>query len=144
MLDHHSWRELRHLPEIVLSWHAGKPNGRIDWWSDGCATITISKDLTQAERRVAICHEIRHALRGRPPIGARARQYEELAIDIEVARLLIPFEHLVSAYRWTQNWSELADELWVDRRTVITRLKYLTDDEAAMLRAVIASMEEAA
>lgn len=141
---HHPWRELRALPHIDLRWHVGAPAGETQWWSDGSVVISLSKDLKQTERRSTLTHEIRHVLRGRPPIGEAARRKEEREIDLEAARLLIPLDALIDALRWTGNHHELAETLWVDFGTFVNRIKGLTEGEWRTIREALNEIERSA
>ena len=141
---HHPWRELRDLPHIDLRWHVGAPPGKTQWWSDGTVTISLDESLGQAQRRCTLTHEIRHALRGRPPIGEAARRQEEREIDVEAARLLISLDRLIDALRWTQYWHEAAEALWCDYGTFVTRINNLTENEWLAIEAALERIEGAA
>lgn len=92
--------------------------------------VVIHPDLTQAERRSTLAHELVHAERGDEPCvsgwheGKQERLVSELA-----ARQLISLDRLTDALRWSQDEHELAEELWVDADTVRARLDTLTITE---------------
>lgn len=141
---HDPWRELRKLPHIELRWHVGRPAGKTQWWSDGTVAISLDEKLGQAQRRSTLTHEIRHVLRGRPPIGVAARRKEDREIDIEAARLLIPLDRLVNELRWTSCHHELRDALWCDHHTFVTRINNLTEDEWRTIEAALDRIEKTA
>ena len=64
-----------------------------------------------------------------PVLAAR----EELAIDKAVAWRLIEIKALGEALAWTQSLDEAAEELWVDKATLLTRLRHLHPAERAYL-----------
>lgn len=141
---HHPWRELRNLPHIELRWHVGAPAGKTQWWSDGSVTISLDERLGQAQRRSTLTHEIRHVLRGRPPIGVAARRKEEREIDQEAARLLISLDRLIDALRWTGDHHELAEILWCDMATFNARVEGLTEDEWQAIELAMDGIEQTA
>ena len=133
----HPWRRAReHGPHVDIRWHFGAPAADTKWHDDGSVTISLDKTAGQAERRSTLQHELIHVRRGRPPIGVAAKRAEERAVAAEAARLLIPFDKLVEAARWTSSWHEMAEICWVDFPTLTNRLKHVTDEEAAVLREI--------
>lgn len=122
----HPWRALSRLPQLSLRWRR-LPN-KLGSWDASTSTITLHPDLGQAERRVALTHELIHYERG--DVGACSTLIER-QVHAETARRLITHEALVRALRWTLQEDELADELWVDVPTVVARLSGLTDEEKA-------------
>ena len=129
---HHPWRDFRTLIEWTLIW-ADLPDmmGQTCW---STRTITLDRQLTQAERRCTIAHEIEHARRGpvlnEPNLAAK----EEHAIDASVARRLIGIEDLGEALAWAHSHAEAAEDLWVDLPTLQARLRYLHPSERHYLR----------
>lgn len=124
------WGALRELTHVTLHFILmpdGAP-GR----TDGRRRIWLDKRLQQAERRCALTHELVHLERGHTSCqGPRV----ERRVRAETARRLVPFEHLLEAYRWTQHPAELADELWVTVDVVRDLLEALTEGERAALAA---------
>jgi hypothetical protein len=96
-------------------------------------TVTLALGMSQAERRCTIAHETEHILRG--PVVAQERTREELMIDRNVARLLIPDIHeLVDAIaRAGGHIATAADDLWVDDYLLEVRLASLSDVQRAHL-----------
>ena len=116
--------------------------GRLLGWIDRpTQVIHVREGITQAQRRVVLCHEHEHILRGH---DGHCRPTIELDIDKTVACYLIPLPSLVDAFRWSWHVTEIAEHLWVTRRCVLTRFKYLTDDEAAEIRAALGDVEKTA
>lgn len=122
---HNPWRHLaEHHADVRVVWSRlpgdtrGKTDGRTIWLDDR---------LSQAQRRVTVCHETIHIERGIIP----ADQLEESRVDRMTAQRLITTDQLVDALRWHQSQSlhGLAEALWVDVQTVRCRLESMTDTE---------------
>lgn len=124
----HPWRRLRELAHVTLVWHSGGIRG---WCRHSTQQISLRDDLTQADRRSALLHEIEH-LAGGPAIRGYVEQ-DERATSQRAARWLIPFENLAEAIVWAGDDYELAEELWVDVHTVRERLSGLSAEESAEL-----------
>lgn len=122
----HPWRALSRLPHLTLRWRR-LPN-KLGSWDASTSTITLHPDLSQAERRVTLTHELIHHEHGhqgaQPPVVERR-------VHAEAARRLITDAALVDALRWTLEENELAEELWVDVPTVVSRLADLSEQEKA-------------
>lgn len=137
--QYHPWREadalglriiVRDLPDALwAAWHAPS------------RTILVDRRLTQAERRVALAHELVHVER-----RDTCRQTERVELDVHLtaARRLIRLDDLADALVWTRQLRELADELWVDDTTLRQRLDSLTAEEVAWLRRRLNDIEGAA
>lgn len=125
----HPWRRLRDLPEVGLEWQDRDDQyGHYDFIRD-CITITSGMD--QAERRCTLTHELIHRERG--PVPAHlADKEEEIVCDL-AARRLITLEALLDGMVWCYSEHELAEHLWVDDDTLVTRLRNLTPDESDYL-----------
>lgn len=128
----HPWRRLRELVHIELCWHDEGVMGETDFEA---GTISLRRDLGQAERRCTVLHEVLHAERGpandEPGLVAR----EELRVRREASRLLLPDIRLVGeALAWSHDYSEAAHELWVDEDTLLDRLDHLHPAERHYLR----------
>lgn len=114
------WRALKSLLHIDLVWER-LPDGILGE-TDVYTTIWLDPRQQQARRRSTLAHELAHIKLGHTN-GCNPR--DELAASIWAARKLITIDRLADALKWTQDLTELADELWVDESTVETRLKYL-------------------
>lgn len=129
---HHPWRAFRALSDWTLKW-AHLPEGI---WGETCwetKTVTLTHGLNQAERRCTIAHETQHVLRGPVPPHVEAR--EELHVDRNAARLLLPDIRVVGeTLAWSPSLEEAAGELWVDPEMLGVRLKSLHPSERAYLR----------
>jgi hypothetical protein len=118
---------LRERADITLVFAAMDDAGR--YYHEHKA-IAIAKDLTQAQRRSALAHELVHAERGDTACcsdwhaGKQERRVEGTA-----ARRLISSERLVDALLWADDERELADVLWVDVEMVRARLAGLSESE---------------
>lgn len=132
----HPWRRLRELAHITLRWHDGGPRGQC---KHSTQEISIRRDLSQAERRSALAHELEHLARGPAIVGHVAR--DEADVTDRTARYLIPFGSLVDALLWANDDHELAEALWVDVYTVRARLAGLTATETALLELTMLSAE---
>ncbi len=113
-----------------LRWRDLGPDRLGETWHQ-VSTIVLAPDLTQAERRSTLTHELVHLERGPVPPALRAR--EERAVDAEAACRLITLEQLADALVWSFDDHELAEELWVDVATVRARLAALGEEETALL-----------
>ncbi len=132
----HPWRRLARLAHITLRWHDDGPMGTC---RHSTQEVSLRRDLTQAERRATLAHELEHLAEG-PAVRGYAEQDEKL-IRERAARWLIPFDRLIEALVWAGDDHELAAELWVDVHTVRTRLEMLTDDESTRLADLMAAAE---
>lgn len=134
---HHPWRRFAGLSDWTLHWTDALPNGTWGRTLFGPRVVLMSTAADQAQRRCTIAHETEHIIRGPLPHGSSSRDIlrEELAIDRDVARLLVPDVHRVGhALAWAQAHHDVAaDELWVDVQTLEVRLSALTKTERAWL-----------
>lgn len=129
----HPWRRLRDLGGWLLGW-AHLPGDLRGLTYYGARVIVLDSRLLQAERRCTIAHELEHVERGPTPTDPVIRAREEAAIDRAVARRLIDIHDLGEALAWSFNTDEAAEELWVDRHTLETRIHHLHPAERAYLR----------
>lgn len=124
----HPWRALRARQDITLEWRElslevyALNNGRNRIWMD--------PRQTQVERRCTIAHELAHIELGHTG-GCTSREDRE--VDLLVARRLIEMPDLLDALRWTEEFVEAADCLWVDEATLMARLDGLTSAERAQI-----------
>ena len=131
---YHPWRELRRLSDWSLTIAALPPGHRgCTHWGD--RAITLRPGMTQAERRCVLAHELTHVERG---VFLRGwRDQEEHRVRVSAARRLIGIEELEQVLRWSRDWREVADELWVTVDTLRVRVAHLSASEAtALARAV--------
>lgn len=129
----HPWRALRDRLDLTLIWTDRLPNGVLGA-TDGTRIWMTPRQL-QAERRCTLTHElvhIEHGHRGCQPPAIEAQ------VRIEAARRLIPLGDLGLAAVWARSPEELADELWVDLDTLLTRLDTCTDREREALNSALA------
>lgn len=122
----HPWRRLRAARHVTLQWHDDGPMG---WCRHSTQEVSIRTNLTQAERRATLAHELTHLDRG--PAVRGYTDHEERLVNEESARWLISLDALADALVWANDDHEVADILWVDLATVQTRLVTLSADESA-------------
>lgn len=134
----HPWRRLRQSPHITLRWFSGP--GPFGWCRHSTQEVWLRTDLTQAQRRATLLHELEHLDAG--PAVRGFEEQDEMQIRERAARWLIPFDRLADAMVWAGDEHELAEELWVDVGTVTTRLTTLTEDESARLSALLDAAEK--
>ncbi|MFL6139142.1 MAG: ImmA/IrrE family metallo-endopeptidase [Frankiaceae bacterium] len=92
--------------------------------------VRLDRGLRQAERRCTAAHEYVHAVRGDlPSCTDWHERKQERVVERVAARLLIPLEDLARASLWSDDVTELADDLWVDVDTLRQRLRDLRPDE---------------
>ena len=127
----HRWHPWRHIaqrhPHIRVTCDYVLPEHRRGLWTT--EGIYLDRRLTQAGRRCTLTHEIIHLERGEVPNHPYFAAYEEHVVEVLTARTLIALPQLVDAALWTQHPYELADELWVDVDTLLTRVQHLTREE---------------
>jgi Zn-dependent peptidase ImmA (M78 family) len=114
-------------------------------WDPETRTIWLHHDLTPAERRCTLAHELVHALRGDERCATDIlTERQEATVRRLTAEILIPLPRLTEALRWCRDDHELAEELEVDLDTVIARRESLTPAEIDLLQTLIARLERAA
>jgi Zn-dependent peptidase ImmA (M78 family) len=114
-------------------------------WDPDTMTVWLHRDLSAAQLRCTLAHELVHAMRG----DERCRDgvldaRQEAAVRRLTARLLIPVPRLAAALAWTHDEHELAAELHVDLDTLHARREHLTAAERTELLDLIARTERAA
>lgn len=123
------WEKLvTHHPHVRVEYQTlpgnqcGKTNGH---------TIILDKNLSQAQRRSTLMHELIHLERG----IFTCNHKEEHIVDKISAVRLIELDNLVEALLWTGGkvTQEAADELWVDYYTLEKRIENLTSKELEYL-----------
>lgn len=133
---YHPWRHLGRLAHITLRWTRDDDelDGAFAWFYVDRDEIVMDDRQTQVQRRSTLAHELVHAERRDEPCGSLvldARQ--ESIVSQMAARRLIPLNALGEALAWAYDEEEAADELWVDRGTLRTRLAHLHPSERAYL-----------
>lgn len=114
-------------------------------WDPDTRTIWLHQDLTPAQRRCTLAHEVIHAARGDEKCADHvltARQ--ERLVDEIAARLLIPLGALADALATDPHEMALCDALHVDVPTLTARLRYLTAEEVVHLQTRIQRIEHVA
>jgi len=114
-------------PHVRIIHH--RPADHIPAATDG-HHIWVDPRMNQTEYRCAVMHELVHIAYGhttcQPPlVEARVRAI--------TAKLLVPFEGLVEAWRWATTVDELADELHVTRLVLEDRLDGLSFSQQQQL-----------
>lgn len=123
---------LHHVaPHIRVIHH--RPAEHIPAATDGTTRIWVDPELSQAEYRCVIMHELVHIAYGHtscqpPMVEARVRAI--------TAKLLVPFPRLEQAWRWATHVTELADELSVTDWVLTDRLDGLTFRQQQALAAI--------
>ncbi|MFC0673497.1 ImmA/IrrE family metallo-endopeptidase [Brachybacterium hainanense] len=130
----HPWRELgRRMPHITVKF-TDELTPPLLGETDGHSEIKIRKRLLQIDRRCTILHEMIHIEHGH---DGHVEGSAERAVEVETATLLLPLDFLVWGLRWTLDPEELAEELWVRRDVLDTRLESLTDIEVHAVREAV-------
>ena len=134
----HPWRNLRDRDDVVVSWRDDLPIG-MHAATNGVDRIWLRKGLLQVERRCALAHELVHVDQGHT-----CGQSEKIELQVEkiTARWLIDFDELIDSAKWARTIHEWADELWVTRDVLFTRLKHLDPAELAIAKTAIAAAFE--
>lgn len=137
-MHYHPWRALRSRAHLDVSWRRLPAHTHAS--IDGTGRIAVADDLTQVERRVTITHELVHDERGIPHGHDPA---EEIAVEREVARRLIPIEALIRVARLDLSMHDAAEELWVTPDVLACRLSSITHPaERAAWAAAVEEMRE--
>lgn len=134
---YHPWRDLRGRGAVALRWSSLPSPLRAV--TDG-ACVWMHDRLSQAERRSVLTHELVHLDAGDETCQPEA---VERAVDQEAARRLVALDALVDALLWSQDETEMAEELWVDVPTLVARIEGLTEAERDHVEAALARREEA-
>lgn len=128
------WRAVRERPWLRVAF-VDMPKG-VWGATDGRRTIWLHTQLTQAERRSTLAHELAHHDLGHE--GCQPPAQEERA-RARAARLLLPdITGVAEALAWAHSMHEAAEALWVDEDTLAARLQHLTPGER---RVVVERME---
>lgn len=131
---YHPWRAFRSLTHVKLRW-APLPKGILGLTDFDTNEVVLDPDqnVTQADRRCTIAHEMHHLIRG--PVPPHLQRREEVEIDKQAARLLLPdVERIADAMIWAHGLGEAAEELWVDEDTLRVRLRHLHPAERGYLK----------
>jgi Zn-dependent peptidase ImmA (M78 family) len=121
------------------------PVGVAGYWDRESDVIVINALLTPRSRRATIEHERIHRERGDEKcLNSWADKKQELAVEREAARRLIPLGAIIDGLRWSLDHRELA-ELWdVDVHMVCTRMESLTAEEKTHIGRFLDSEEQLA
>lgn len=128
-MSFHPWRSLRDRRELGLEWEDS--DEFLGHFDHSCDKVTITTGMSQAERRSTLTHELIHHERG--PVVPGCEAAEERVVDDLAARRLISLEALVDGMVWCYGEAELAEHLWVDLPTLVTRLRNLSPAESKFL-----------
>lgn len=90
--------------------------------------IYLDSRLLCRERRSTLAHECGHLTLDTKVNGVWIPA-PEWKVDRWAARRLIHTKDLLRAFQWTSDLDEMAEELWVDKHTMRTRLRCMTDEE---------------
>lgn len=127
----HPWRTLRDQHADVIVHHEPLQPGRMG--ETYGPVIRLHHQLTQAERRCTLTHELIHI--ERRGVEHPDPEREERIVELETARRLITLTQLVDAFRWHRHpaLDDLAEHLWVDQQTALCRMENLDPVEVATL-----------
>jgi Zn-dependent peptidase ImmA (M78 family) len=140
------WRVLRQAGDDVIYQQVDLPSGDA-WWVPRRRVVLMRPGLEQVERRCALAHELGHRELGHSGQchyadsdrqGGRA---EEQA-DAWASRKLITVAALASVLVWTDDPDEAAAELWVTRRMLDARLKWMHLGERIRVRQAVERRED--
>lgn len=105
--------------------------------------IWLDSRLTAAEKRCTLAHELGH-LALDTACGHQAFPAAEQLVDEWAASRLIRGRDLARSFSWSLHLSEIAEELFVDVKTLRARIRCATDEEQDWVMAVIARRQLAA
>lgn len=123
------WRVLaEHHPHVaVIRW----PIPELGRYYHRLKTIVVRENLRIVEERAVLWHEIVHLERGDEHCDRRT---ERNRIEREAARRAIDIEELADALLWSDQPSEVADQLKVTEDLLQLRLRHLHPSERGYLR----------
>lgn len=129
------WRRFAALgDEWRLRWHHPDEDSRRGFINYVRKEISLRSDLTWAEQRCTLLHEVIHAERGAAG-GGVLYEREELRVRRIAAHLLLPEIKVIGeAMAWALSTAEAADELMVDIDSLRDRLRWLHPAELHYLR----------
>lgn len=137
------WRYLRgHHPDVSVH-EAELPDGYMGCTDHRQRVIWLDTRLTAAERRCTLAHEIGHLELDVVAHGTLVTCAEDAA-DAWAARRLICSREFVQAFAWSCDLHEIAEELFVDVKTLRARIRCTTDEEQDEVMSVIARRHPAA
>jgi Zn-dependent peptidase ImmA (M78 family) len=127
MRRYHPWR---HLDGLGLDVAYADLGGDAGCWDPDNELIWLDKQLTQAERRSTLAHELVHAERGDEPcITGWHERHQERPVEREAARRLIELDDLMDALAYCMSLDEVAVELHVDRAILDARIEMLDEED---------------
>ena len=137
------WRHLReHHPHVTI-WETELPGDLLGCLDHNQNAVYVDSRLTCHEKRATVAHEVGH-LELDTCVNGLWTPAAEWKVNRWAARHLIPVEALASAMRWTSVVAELADELFVDEKTVRDRFRCMTDAEQDLIMALVGRFRLAA
>lgn len=135
-MSYSPWKHLRRLAHINLRWTDDEHelDGAYAWYYVERDEILMDSRMTQREKRCVLGHELAHAIGRDRPSGVDVLDaIQELRADRWAARRLIDVRPLAEALAWSEDLDEVAEELWVTRDLLDTRLAHLHPSERAFL-----------
>ena len=121
------------------------PPGERGRWYPDLRVIFISDQLSQAERRCTLTHELVHRMRDDLHLDDDLLQNRiERSCHQQAARMLISLDDLAAAFLWSEEPWDVADRLWVDMETLHARMDALHPAERGYLRRYMDTKEHTA
>ena len=136
MRRYNPWRALHQSPDITLLW--ARLDGCLGLWHERSRTMILDPRQSQVERRCTLAYE---AVRAERRHDGPQSEREDASVRLEAARKLIDIYDLGDKIVWAQDPAELADELFVDEATLLTRMQHLHPAEAGYLKARLAARD---
>lgn len=122
-----TWGALVDFTASIIVWsrpHSAAPAATID------NTIFIDPELTEAETKCVLAHELIHLELGH--IGCQPASVER-EVQLRVALRLVRFEDLRQVAGWSRCTTEMAEELGVTEQVILDRLATLDGDQVQAL-----------
>lgn len=130
-------------PQIHIEWHPIAPAHAV--WEPGSDVILVDENITRAERRCALAHELAHMDVGdRPTDSCWFAAKQETAADKLAARRLIDYRDLAEVMRSCEDPREVAAELDVTINVLALRWRWLHPAERGYIAQVLSRREEVA
>lgn len=118
-------------PHIHIEWHPIAPIRAM--WAPGTDVILVDENISRAERRCALAHELAHIDAGDTETGlCWFANRQESAADKLATRRLIDAHDLAAALRWADDPREVAAELQVTVEMLALRWRWMAPWERAL------------
>lgn len=144
MTRYNPWLDaFQRYPQVHIEWHAIAPAHAI--WSPSHDVILVDENISRAERRCALAHEIAHMDTGdRSTDSCWLSARQETAADRLAARRLVDVNELAGVVRWCRDPREVAEELEVTLSVLAMRGSMFHPAERGLIDLVLSCRDAVA